>query len=339
MNELTDADRNVAAEQARWLGSLLAPPDSFQVTSVIPGGYEAYARVLHPAEEPLTGDRLVRWADVVRWGGKPLRRDAPFHSIALPLGHPAGDAPWSGAGPQPGRLYQPDAEVLASILRDWTATPERCWFCHRPGSDQGVPLQSADSSLFVLFPERVPALAGPVVRVPILPGQECLLSFGPVETATDTTVWWPEDHAWCVASDPDLGWTYVAGPGELIGLLVADQRIEALPARADDSLAQLASWVEGWVDTATDTLLADGEAAISTARGTVRSCLKRPSKWRGGSLRTWTESGDGAAEGGAGWTGISRGTGAAQLRDLIALRLSIEVLGLAGEQMPSIPSE
>jgi hypothetical protein len=35
------------------------------VTSVVPGGFEACARVLHPAEEPLRGgDRVVRWAEV-----------------------------------------------------------------------------------------------------------------------------------------------------------------------------------------------------------------------------------------------------------------------------------
>jgi len=96
---------------------------------VVPAGFEAYARVLHPAETPDNGDRLVRWADVAAWSGMPLRKDAQFHSIALPPAAPSEPPPYGGLGPQEGSLYAPDAEVLAAIGRDWTATPQDCWFC------------------------------------------------------------------------------------------------------------------------------------------------------------------------------------------------------------------
>jgi hypothetical protein len=73
-----------AAEEASWIGGRLAPFGAHQVTSVVPGGFGGYARVLHPAEDPLRGERLVRWADVGAWCGMPLRGDAQFHSVALP---------------------------------------------------------------------------------------------------------------------------------------------------------------------------------------------------------------------------------------------------------------
>ena len=64
------------------------------VSSVVPAGFEAYARVLHPAEEPLHGgDRVVRWAEVAAWSGLPLRPGSQFHSIDLAwtyVGGPAG---------------------------------------------------------------------------------------------------------------------------------------------------------------------------------------------------------------------------------------------------------
>jgi hypothetical protein len=62
--------------QADWIAPRLAPWDGGTITIVVPAGFEAYARVLHPAETPGNGDHLVRWADVAAWSGMPLREDA-----------------------------------------------------------------------------------------------------------------------------------------------------------------------------------------------------------------------------------------------------------------------
>jgi hypothetical protein len=75
---------SAAVGEADWIGERLSPSDAHTVTSVVPAGFDAYARVLHPAEEPgWVSDRLVRWAEVAAWSGMSLRRDAQFHSIAL----------------------------------------------------------------------------------------------------------------------------------------------------------------------------------------------------------------------------------------------------------------
>jgi hypothetical protein len=108
---VTDAEPAWSGEtgQASWIGERLAPFGAYVVTSVVPGGFEAYARVLHPAEEPLHGgDRVVRWAEVAAWSGLPLRPGSQFHSIALPRVRPGGEAPWTGQGPGQGSLYPPD---------------------------------------------------------------------------------------------------------------------------------------------------------------------------------------------------------------------------------------
>ena len=82
--------------QASGIGERLAPFDASVVTSLVPGGFEAYARVLHPAEEPLHGgDWVVRWTEVAAWSGLPLRPDSQFHSIALPRVWPESEAPWT----------------------------------------------------------------------------------------------------------------------------------------------------------------------------------------------------------------------------------------------------
>ena len=79
--------------------------------------------------ERLAPFRVVRWAEVAAWSGLPLRPGSQFHSIALPRVRPEGEAPWTSQGPYQGSLYPPDAVILAGILRDWTTTPQRCWFC------------------------------------------------------------------------------------------------------------------------------------------------------------------------------------------------------------------
>jgi hypothetical protein len=116
--------------QADWIAPRLAPWEGdYTAALVVPAGFEAYARVLHPAQTAQHGDRLVSWAEVAAWSGMPLRQDAQFHSIALPPAAPGEPPPYHSQGPRDGSLSVPDAEVLAAILRDWTATPEDCWFC------------------------------------------------------------------------------------------------------------------------------------------------------------------------------------------------------------------
>ena len=240
--------------QAAWIAERLMPrEDEYPVTIVVPAGFEAYARVLHPAETPGDGDRLVRWAEVAAWSGLPLRDDAQFHSIALPPTAPAGPPPFTGQGPPAGSLYPPDAEVLAGLARAWTATPEDCWFCVWDGfgwgsgasitavlAEDGTPPEILAEAL--RDPVPGPVRDGPRVR---LPYREYLLYRGPAEAVVAiarvpgtwgqcANLWWPADRAWCVATEIDLEWTYVGGPRGLIDAILADDRIEALPAAPDD---------------------------------------------------------------------------------------------------------
>jgi hypothetical protein len=208
--------------EADWIGRRLS--DAHIVTSVVPAGFEAYARVLHPVQDAdADGERAVRWAEVAAWSGMPLRRDAQFHSIALPPARPDADAPWSGQGPEEGSLYLPDAEALAGLARQWTATPERCWFCVWDGYDfAGTPLTRPGQDA-TRRPDPVPAPVrnGPRVR---LPYRDYLLCAGPVDAVTAVAslsgreqtpnLWWPADRA-CVwrrkSTCPGLTWAVRQG--------------------------------------------------------------------------------------------------------------------------------
>jgi hypothetical protein len=290
--------------QADWIAPRLAPWEGEDtITVVVPAGFEAYARVLHPAQTPDSGGRLVRWADVAAWTATPLRPDARFHSIALPPAAPGGPPPYGGQGPREGSLYLPDAEVLAAIVRRWTATPDDCWFCVWDGfgwdtaSASAALTETGRPPLNLQGPGRDPVprpvREGPRVH---LPHRDYLLYSGPAEDAIALAavagtggqcpnIWWPADRAWCVASEIDLQWTYLGGPRELIGAVLADDRIEVLPAAPDDPVSRVEDWVTAWADQLADSLMARGAASLSTPRGSVDAWLRRPHGIGHGELR------------------------------------------------------
>ena len=148
-----------------------------------------------------------------------------FHMVSRPVGQPAPEGYNRGTGPSWGSLPTPERLALVEVLRPATTTPDRCWFClwdgHGGVDDQGVA-------------ERLR-----------LPGRSYFFYAGPVETALESppgleswdqspNLWWPNDRAWCVATEVDYAWTYVGGTSELIDRLFADERLGVLPAQLTD---------------------------------------------------------------------------------------------------------
>jgi hypothetical protein len=331
--------------QAGWIAPRLAPwGDEYPITIVVPAGFEAYARVLHPVETPDNGNRLVRWADVAAWSGMPLRQDAQFHSIALPPTAPSRPPPYDSQGPQAGSLCLPDAEVLAAIARDWTATPQDCWFCVWDGFGWGAASTFTTLTTTGRPPEIIeepgrdpvpgPVREGPRVH---LPHRDYFLYSGPAEAVAalaslDGTwgqgpnLWWPADRAWCVASEIDLQWTYAGGPRGLIDAILADDRIEALPAAPDDPVSRVEDWVTAWAGQLANGLMARGAASLRTPRGSVGAWLRRPNGIREGDLRIEV-----TGSGGSGSTVRSGLRGDDEkLRREVHDYLTFAVLGLTG---------
>ncbi|MGH3733368.1 MAG: hypothetical protein ACRDVC_08360 [Acidimicrobiales bacterium] len=71
-------------EAAEWIRDRLRPPEQRCVTSIFPAGFEAYARLLHPAQLPDDRHELVRWIDASRWSGVEIDDCVQWHQIALP---------------------------------------------------------------------------------------------------------------------------------------------------------------------------------------------------------------------------------------------------------------
>ncbi len=215
------------------------------VTGVVPNGFPAYVRILHPATSHSGG--LVSWAQIAAWSGRTMHRLAEFHRIIEPLpNHGRGPQPWDGQEPLAGNLVPHLMRELCSTLSKYTTASNACWFClwdgygWEHGSTASVIAYAAGHTPTASLPEatnRYDFAAAPRVS---LPYREYLLFEGPLEAAIDAdwspggsifpqspNLFWPQDHAWCVGSEIDLYATLVGGPQALADALIANPALEA----------------------------------------------------------------------------------------------------------------
>jgi hypothetical protein len=243
-------------EQASWIMPRLHG-FAVDVGSVVPASFDAYARIFHPAwrnnvEEPTA----VRWSEVASANGTVVHPEMQFHAISRTVLHrPSPSMVWDGE-PQLGVLPESEGTALSEILARHTATADRCWFCLWEG--YGYLGKGSAMSSFVqasppsepkpppVTPEQLRQTfrwprphrpSAPRVR---LPNRDYLLYRGVVAHsagwADGPNIWWPDDRAWCVASEIDFPYTYVGGASQLIDEIVACPALEALPARLDHKI-------------------------------------------------------------------------------------------------------
>lgn len=286
---------------AEWIRARLAPFGQNTITSVVPGGFKAYARILHPVKtEPSGIEPVVRWADVARWSGMEMTRDVQFYEIAIPAGVPDGPAPGAGSLPQEGTLCRDDTAALMDLLRG-SADGGGCWFALWEGYGWNSAMMltlGGGKSETMRLPDPIPREVrdGPRVELPsrgyfLYSGDlDGALAWVPSQHQTPN-LWWPDDHTWCVASEIDLPWTYVGGPRPLIERILTDERIEALPAEPDDGFQlRTSGHIARLVDEITAELLATGRYARETPRGTVTGRLIVPRPLFPGTLTLETHS-------------------------------------------------
>ena len=96
------------------------------VEALLPKGYAAYARLLHPA---MTQEyRPVRWSTVTEWSGKIHHRLMAFEGIKVPKsGYGSTDQPWAH-DPREGGMEPEDIVALSRFLSDFTRTPDQYYF-------------------------------------------------------------------------------------------------------------------------------------------------------------------------------------------------------------------
>lgn len=244
-------------------GDWIAPrlDDWARVTGFVPAGFDAYARILHRAQAPAPDGgagaaRHARWSEVAALTGRDLHPLVLWHRLigAVDPWNPESDQ-WPGGGPAWGDLDLEQLDALTRLLAGHTGTPEHCLFALWEGwsllNGSGVavtvgPEGKSTRPLARAFTDdewAAPRLA--------LPDRTYLLLAGPLDAARALTeharngvpstqspqLIWPEDHAWCAATEIDLDSTVVGGTRALVDAVLADPTLEAWEVRPGDSLA------------------------------------------------------------------------------------------------------
>jgi hypothetical protein len=236
-----------AVDAADWIGPRLHP-FAQDVGSVVPTGFEAYARIFHPASRLKGTERVeMRWAEMAEWSGRIVHPEMQFHAIAVPVpGRETRIEAWSQE-PRLGTLAEGQTAALVQLLARHTSSSDRCWFCvwdgygglfNRSGFQEltsyagpGRRMRAWWRRIRPRVPKSRPKIGAKRVT---LPARDYVLFNGPLSIAIGQregpNLWWPDDRSWCVASEIDFPYTYVGGPKKLIEEILADPALEALPA-------------------------------------------------------------------------------------------------------------
>lgn len=204
---------------AAWIRERLHP-FAQDAGSVVPEGFEDYARVFHQARRD--GDP-VSWRAIAEANGRKVHAEMQFGNIAGAWRESPRPDLWTSP-PSTGSLSSELASALAEVLRAKTTTPERCWFAVWEGwggFDPGTPRFEHPQRRFFLA-------AGSVDDA-----KSTVLDNWVYQSAS---MWWPDDHSWFVSTEIDFPYTYVGGSLECIGAILAHPQIETLRARVTDRI-------------------------------------------------------------------------------------------------------
>jgi hypothetical protein len=256
--------REVSA--AAWYGESL---NGFggRVDQVIPRGYPAYARILHPASNE--HGEPVRWSEVAAWAGTVLHPLAQFHAlVGRYLYDRREGVGWPGENPDEGSLAAPQLQVLCQVLARHTSAADRCWLTVWDGFGnlpetwmRTAPRVRQPQRAYYIFErplsevfefsvqvDRVgwdqeplpPSMGRLVATADAVPEPGPSVEVGrqpaPPVRVQSPSQWWPEDRAWCVATEIDFDSTLVAGSEELIEEITSHPELEAFAVRSTDDL-------------------------------------------------------------------------------------------------------
>ncbi len=150
------------------------------------------------------------------------------------------DPPW-GSHPQFGSIPESECRTLVEVLRGFTSTAGNCFFCLWDGYRYVYLSAGCSNEGSRSFDPRI-YKADSRVRAP---GRDYLLFRGPLDKimaflagdepfwGNSPNIWWPEDRAWCVATDIDLFDTYIGGSQECIEAVLSNPDLEVLRTTLD----------------------------------------------------------------------------------------------------------
>ena len=221
---------------ADWVAGRLAHCEDCTLGMVVPRGYEAYARILHPPSLP--DGTPTTWSRVCAATG--------HEPHALMHWWTAGEG-WAGQEPYEGSLESEPLTVLADVLSGFTRG--WCYFALWEGFGwiRGSPSFGAYGGRRIApaFPPDV--MTGPRLHLPnrdylLFSGQLADLLHlgwtyaGGTEDLQSPNLMWPADKSWFVATEIDYDSTLVGGTEELVDALLATEGLEVWRVDVSDRL-------------------------------------------------------------------------------------------------------
>jgi hypothetical protein len=203
---------------AKWLEPLLVPR-SFEVWMTAPQGYEAYARMFFPFERSGLDEAgewrelHVRWTDMARENGKEVHALMERETISrASTGEGTNDrCAWN--------LSPKQLEALMPTVARHTSSTSG-WFLLWEG------FGDLNDEVFAKVPK---------VRHEM---RNFYLLRGPLDSyahfSNDPSYWWPDDRSWCVCTDTDFEWSYLAGSRECVDEVLALPIMDSLETRPEN---------------------------------------------------------------------------------------------------------
>ena len=254
------------SEAGLWIPGTLARPGT--VTGTVPAGFEAYARIFHPAHARLmewdrgspvpVQSRSMQWRELAEIRGTLAHPLMQWNAILAGYRNPVWNEPgWQYEDPLVGALAGGHLAEVVRILASHTSSPATCtaglwegW-----GWVSGATADVAAGKGDFEDPLPPPFHRGDVAGAAKLelPGRRYLLFNADLAVFADPgwhqangwdmlqspNLLWPEDRAWFLASEIDMDSTIVGGSALLIDELGQSGTVEALPVPPDGELGSM----------------------------------------------------------------------------------------------------
>ncbi|HXZ70770.1 MAG TPA: hypothetical protein VEH31_07865 [Streptosporangiaceae bacterium] len=190
--------------------------DWCEVRMTVPQGFEAYARIFFPfvgeaiIVDGLPGNEHITWTEMARRNGRIAHALMEAQTIQASADECASCYD---------ELVPEQFEVLLPILTRHTSS-SRSWFLLWEGFGD-LPEQAFRPLPMVRHPMRdFYLLSGPHSAYKALPH--------------DPGYWWPDDRAWCVCTDTDFNWAYVAGSAACIDEVLSVPALDAYATKPEN---------------------------------------------------------------------------------------------------------
>lgn len=226
-----------------WIRSRLGG-EVGSVTDLVPRGFEAYARVFHPASD--AKGNPVKWADVAKKCGTIPHREMQWHAIlgfadpdelrgSYSPNDPNGPE-WAGSDPPTGAMDIATLDALCKILAAHTADPSRCFFglCTIQSWLDSFSTDDLQPLLKLPYERDHIVLSGPLSAVDQI-AYDRFRQGSPIPYRETPNLIWPADHAWLVASEVDFDSTLVGGDTKLVNAIVESPELETWQVEMADS--------------------------------------------------------------------------------------------------------